>query len=180
MKILKFLLLLIVGLILFCLLIGMIKPSVQYGHIIQVNKPIQEAWAVSQDESKYKQWLEGYKSMELISGEPFAVGSKYKVIVDPGEGQEDIEMIETVISVKENDHVTLHFDSAMMDFEQTISFTEANGKTTVTSDSKVIGKNLVMRSMFALMEMFTGSFTKQEAKNFDKLKTLIEENRTVY
>lgn len=180
MKILIYILFLIVALLLIFLVIGLLKPVVNYGCEITVNKPLQEAWYVTQDASKYSQWLEGFKSMELISGEEGKVGSKYKVIVQPREGQPEFEMIETVVSIKEFDQVTLHFDSKPMNFEQTISYSESNGKTTLKSNSKVIGKNIISRSMFAAMEMFTGGFTKQETKNFEALKKLIEENTTDY
>lgn len=179
MKILKYILFVILALVIIFFIIGFAKPAVNYGHEIKVNKPIKEAWAVTQDESKYTQWLEGFKSIELISGEKNKVGSKYKVIVKP-EGQPPFEMIETLVSLEELDHVTLYFDSEFMDFEQTISFKEANGLTTVKTDSKVIGKNIISRSMFAIMEMFTSSFTKQETKNIDALKKVIEESTTVY
>jgi len=180
MKVLKYILFVIIALLLIFLALGLLKPEVNYGHEIKVNKPLEEAWYVTQDVSKYAQWLEGFKSMELISGEEAKVGSKYKVIVQPGEGQPDFEMIETVVSIKEFDHVELHFDSEPMNFEQTIFFNEAGGITTVKSDSKVVGKNIISRSMFAAMEMFTGAFTTQEAKNFDNLKKVIEANTTDY
>ena len=105
--------------------------------------------------------------MELIEGEKWQKGSKYKVIVNPGEGQDDFEMIETLIDFKEPDFVTLHFDSDMMDFNQTMTFKEVDGKTTIKTDSEVIGKNIMMRSMFAMMEILGGSFTAQETKNID-------------
>lgn len=180
MKILKYILFSLIGLVLLFLAVGLVNPSVSYGHEIKVNKSIKEAWAVSQDDSKYSQWLDGFKSMELISGEKYEVGSKYKVIVSPGEGQADFEMTETLVDIEDFDHVTMHFDSEAMDFEQTIFFSEENGETTVRSDSKVIGKNLMSRSMFALMELFMGAFQSQEARNFEALKTLIEENTTDY
>ena len=37
-----------------------------------------------------------------------------------------------------------------------------------------------MRSMFALMEMLSGSFITQEAKNIEALKKVVEENVTDY
>ena len=74
----------------------------------------------------------------------------------------------------------LKFDSDMMLFDQTTSFVEADGKTTIKTDSKVDGKGIMMRSMFAAMEMFGGSFTKQEVKNIEALKMVIEENTTDY
>ena len=180
MKILKYFLYVIVGLIVIFFVIGLVKSEVNYGHEISVNKSVKEAWAVSQDESKYDQWLAGFKSIDLISGEDGQVGSKYKVVVNPGEGQDDFEMIETVVSKKDFDHVTMVFDSEMMDFEQTITYTGDDKQATIKTDSKVKGKSAITRSMFALMEMFAGSFEAQEVKNIEALKNLIEENTTDY
>lgn len=180
MKILKYLLIAVVVLVAAFFAIGYLNPAVQYGHEITVNKSIEEAWAVAYDESKYDQWLEGFQSIELLTGEKGEVGSTYKVVVNPGEGQPLFEMIETVISVKEFDHVTLHFESDMMDFEQTMRYAENADVVTVRTDSKVMGKSAPMRSMFALMEMLGGAFQKQEAKNIDALKRVIEENTTDY
>ena len=180
MKILKYLLGVLALLILLFFVIGFLNPSVSYGHEIEVSKSIEEAWAVHKDDSKYAQWLDGFKSIEHISGEQEAVGSKYKVIVKPSEEEPEFEMIETVVSVKENDHISLNFDSEMMDFEQTTSFSERDGKTVIKTDSKVKGKGMMTRSMFALMEMLGGAFTAQEAKNIEQLKKVIESNTTDY
>lgn len=180
MKILKYLLFLIVGLVIIFFAIGFLKPSVNYGHEITVNKSLKEAWAVQQDESKLGEWLAGFKSIDLISGEAGEVGSKYKVVVNPSEGQPDFEMVETIVSKEEFDHMELSFDSEMMLFDQTTSFSEADGKTTIKTDSKVSGKGMVMRSLFALMEMFGSAFQTQEVKNVEALKKVIEENMTDY
>ena len=180
MKILKYLVATIVVLMVVFLTIGFLIPSVDYGHKITVNKPIEEAWAVAQDESKYDQWLEGFQSIVLVEGKKGTVGSRYKVVVNPGDGQPDFLMTETVVSIEKFDHVSLSFDSEMMDFEQTISYSSEDGATTIVTDSKVMGKGLTMRSMFALMEMLGGAFKKQEVKNIEALKMVIEENTTDY
>ncbi|MFK8102127.1 MAG: hypothetical protein AB8G15_06380 [Saprospiraceae bacterium] len=180
MKILKYLLFLIGILLFLFVIIGFIKPTIHYGHEITVDKPLKEAWAVQQDDANYKEWLEGFKSIDLISGKQGEVGSKYKVVVNPGDGQPDFEMTETVVGKKDYDHITLNFDSDMMLFDQTTSFAEANGKTTIKTDSKVSGKGVAMRSIFALMEIFGGSFQAQEVKNIEALKTVIEKNEKNY
>ena len=180
MKFFKYLLYTILALVVIFFAVGLFTSTISYGHEIQVNKPVSEAWAVSQDESKYDQWLQGFKSMELIEGEKFAPGSKYKIIVTPGEGQPDFEMIETLVSIEENDHVSMSFDNVAMICDQKYTFSENDGVTTVTTDSKVMGKGIVNRSLFALMEMLGGAFTKQETKNIEALKVLIEENTTDY
>ena len=180
MKILKYLLFALAALFILFFAFGLLNPSVSYGHEITADKSVEEAWAVSQDESKYTEWLAGFQSIELLSGEKGAEGSTYKVVVDPGEGQPEFVMTETVTSIKEFDHVTMHFDSEMMDFEQTMTFKENDGKTTIATDSKVIGKGLMSRSMFAIMEILGGAFTAQEAENIEALKKLINENTTDY
>ena len=63
MKILKYLLLLIVVMAIAFFLIGFLKPTVNYGHEITADKSLKEAWAVSMDESKYSEWLDGFKSI---------------------------------------------------------------------------------------------------------------------
>ena len=180
MKFLKYLFFFILGLLLFVFLLGIVKPTVNYGHEVTVNKPIKEAWAVQQDPSKLDQWIKGFKSIDHISGDMGEVGSKYKVIVNPGEGQDDFEMIETIVSKKEFDHIELVFDSDMMQFNQRATFSENNGKTTVKTDSKVTGNGMIMRSMFAVMDLFSGNFQKQEVENINALKKVIEENTTDY
>lgn len=103
------------------------------------------------------------------------VGSKYRVVVNPGDGQPDFEMIETLVAVNPPNSITMHFDSEMMVFEQTMTFVQEGTQVKISTDSKVIGKSLPTRSMFAIMEVFSSSFTTQEVKNIDALKRVIEE-----
>lgn len=180
MKFLKYLFFLILGFILIFFAFGIFKPSVSYGHEVTVNKPLKESWAVFQDHTKYGQWLQGFQSIDLISGKHNEVGSKYKVVVDPGQDQPLFEMIETLESKQDFDHVTLSFDSDMMQFDQTTTHSFADGKTTIKTDSKVTGKGIVMKSMFAIMSTFGNSFQVQEEKNIEALKTVIENNTTDY
>jgi len=180
MKILKFLLLIVLLVILLFIVMGFIKPTVNYGHEIEVNKSAKEAWAVHQDPTKLNQWLDGFKSIELIKGQENEIGSQYKVVVNPQEGQPDFEMIETLVDKEDYKFITFSFDSDMMVFDQKTSFTESNGKTKIRTESKVVGKGMMMKSMFAMMEIFTGSFQSKEAENIEALKKVIESNATDY
>lgn len=160
--------------------IGVFVPSVHYGHKIIVDKPIKEAWAIAQDDSKYPQWISGFKSITHISGELGQMRSKYKTVVNLSFNQEDLEMIKTIVSIEEFDHVSLSFDSEIMTFEQIMRFSETNSKTTIQTESKVIGKSVITHPMFAIMELLGGAFTEQETINIEALKKVIEENNTNY
>jgi len=76
--------------------------------------------------------------------------------------------------------VDLHFDSDIMIFDQKTIFTERNGKTKIKTESKVGGKGMMMKSMFAIMEMLGGSFQAQEEKNLEALKKVINNKTTDY
>ena len=180
MKIIKYFLYAILFLVVVFFAIGLLKPSISYGHEITVNKSVKEAWAVASDETKYGEWLKGYISSELLSGDEQAVGSKYKVIVNPGEGQDNFEMTQSITDMKEFEWVKMNFDSDFMEMDQTITYDEKDGKTTVTSDNVVRGKGIMGRAMFAIMEMLGGAFTKQETMNMEGLKKVIEANTTDY
>lgn len=179
MKYLKYLLYLIIALIIIFFAFGIFKPTVTFGHEITVDKPAKETWAIAQDVSKMDQWLDGFKSMELISGEEGKPGSKYKVVINPGEGQEDFEIIETFKSFKEYELVEMSFENDDMLMDYSISHTESGGKTTIKTQSKSKAKGILMRSMFAIMDMFD-LFNAQEEKNIEALKKVIEENTTDY
>ncbi len=68
----------------------------------------------------------------------------------------------------------------MMEFEQTMTLAEKDGQVSIRTDSKVTGKGVMLKSMFALMEMIGGSFKEQEVKNLESLKKVVEENTTDY
>lgn len=162
------------------LLGGLFTSTVDYGHEIVVDKSAKEAWAVHQDASKFDQWLKGFKSIEHIGGEMGAVGSSYKVVVKPAPDQPEFVMTETITDMKDFESISFRFDSDMMEFNQTTTFVEAAGKTTIKTDSRVKGSNIIWHSLFSWMEMLGGSFQAQEAENIDNLKTVINNNTSDY
>ena len=64
------------------------------------------------DESRMGEWLEGYKSMELIEGEPLTVGSKHKLVFEE-DGQE-MTFTETVTAIEPLKEFSFDFDHDMM------------------------------------------------------------------
>jgi carbon monoxide dehydrogenase subunit G len=180
MKFLKYFFLVAATLLILFFVMGLIKPSVDYGHTIQVDKPIKEAWAVVEDPSKLSLWLDGFVSETLISGEANQVGAKYKVVVKPSTEEDAFEMIETITSRTEFEHIDMHFESDFGTFDQKMTFAEKEGGTEIKTESVVKGKNLAMSAMMGWMETLTGSFKDKEVENIEKLKNVINQNETNY
>ena len=155
---------------------GMLTPSISYTSEIIVDKPLQEAWSVMNDESKISQWLKGITKVEHISGEKGKVGAvtKYTFMQD---GQESI-VLETLKAIRPNEQVAMDFvieEVMAMDYQ--VDFNEKEGKTHIKSSTTTKGIGLFMQSMVSFMQ---GSMQTQEDENMNNLKTLIESNTTNY
>lgn len=176
MKYLKYLLGIITVIALLFIGKGMLTPSLSYSSEIMVNKSINEAWAVMNDESKISQWLKGIKEVEHVSGEKGTVGAVTKYTFDE-EGQEST-ILETIHAIRPNEHIAMDFVmEGVMIMDYQVDFTEKDGKTHLKSSTVTKGVGMFMRSMVSFMK---NSMQDQEDENMNNLKKLIEENTTNY
>ena len=176
MKILKYVLGFIAILVIAFFAMGIFIPEINYSTEVEVNKPLKEAWAVFQDDSKTADWVEGMKSIELIEGTEGEVGAKYKLVIEQDE--EVMEMTETITALKAEKMLGLAFDSDVMNSDVAMHFTAKDENTTlIKADSDVRGKGIFWKSLLALSK---SSMASHDAKMYGNLKTLIEENTHDY
>lgn len=176
MKYLKYLLGIIALLAVLFIACGFIWPSISYNSEITVDKPVKEAWAVMNDESKLSQWLKGITKMEHVSGEKGTVGAVMKYTFNDN-GQEST-ILETMKEIRPNEHVAMDFTmEGVMGMDYKVDFIEKNGKTLIKSATTTKGEGMFMRSMLAFMK---GAMQSQEDENMGNLKKLINENTTDY
>lgn len=176
MKFLKILLVIIALLAIVFFGRGLLTPTVSYDSEITVDKPIEEAWAVMNDESKITEWLSGITNIEHVSGEKGKVGQVTKYTFNQN-GQES-EIVETMKEIRANEYVAMDFvmEGAMV-MDYAVNFSEKDGKTHIKSSSSNTGEGLMMKSMLSFMQ---GGMKTQEDENMARLKKLINENKTDY
>lgn len=175
MKFLKYLFLFIGLLALVFVLLGVLKPKLDYDCEIIVDKPLVESWAVTQDESKMADWLAGYQKMEKVSGNPGTVGAVTNVHFI-NEGQEMV-IKETITDIVPNESISMTFESDFMDMDYKMSMEPVGEKTKISSSTTAKGNGLISKSMMALV---SSSFISQEETNFSNLKAVIENNTKKY
>ena len=176
MKYLKYLLGVIALLAAIFFINGMITPSISYSSEISVDKPLNEAWAVMNDDSKISQWLKGIKSVEHVSGEKGTPGAVMKYVFEEN-GQES-EVVETLKEIRKNEYVAMDFAmEGAMDMAYQVHFSEKDGKTNIKSETVAQGQGMFMKSMLSFM---TSTMQAQEDEDMSNLKKLIEENTTDY
>jgi len=176
MKYLKYLLGIILLLVLLFIGKGFLTPSISYGSTITVDKPLKEAWAVMNDESKITEWLKGITKVEHVSGEKGTVGAVTKYTFEENGQQSDV--VETIKSISPEESITMDFVMEdVMEMDYKVEFAEKEGKTQIKSSTVTKGVGLFMRSMVSFM---TGTMKKQEDENMGNLKKLIDGNTTDY
>lgn len=175
MKILKYIAIAIVILIVGFILLGVLKPEVAYDSEIIVDKPLQEAWAVAQDEAKMADWLPGFQKVEHVSGTPGTVGAVSNVyFITDGE---EMMIQETITELTPNESIAMNFTSDFMNMEYKLNMSTVDDKTKIVSNTVAKGNGLLSKSMMAL----AGSSIKaQEETNLANLKKAIEENAKDY
>ena len=77
MKALKFIAAGLVVLAAIFLSIGLAVPSYEYQSSIKVNASPEKCWKIFHDTKLMNQWLEGFESLALKSGDSLSVGSQY-------------------------------------------------------------------------------------------------------
>ena len=175
MKILKYTLILIGVLIVGFLLMGVVKPQVSYDCEISVDKPVQESWAVIQDEEKLSDWLTGFKRIEHVSGTPGTEGAVADVYFD-NNGQE-MAIRETITSLVPDESISMSYTSDFMNMDYNLSMEDVEGGTKINTNTVAKGNGMFARSMMALM---AGSIKAQETMNLENLKQTIEKNEKNY
>lgn len=175
MKFLKYLLFLIIILVIIFIGKGILSPTVYYESEVMVDKPVKEAWAVMNDESKITDWIKGYKKAEPISGTPNTVGAVSKIYIED-QGQEMV-MEETITAIEPNELIAMTFTSDFMNMDYEMELSEKDGITNIKSRTKSVGSGMFAKSLVSFM---SGSMKAQEDENLMSLKRVIEENTTNY
>lgn len=175
MKYLKYILGILVILVIAFFLLGLIKPELTYECEIMVDKPLAESWAVSQDEEKMSDWLDGFQKIENVSGTPGTVGAISDVYFTT-DGQE-MTIRETITDIVPDQSISMVFTSDFMDMEYKLTMNSVDGKTKISSSTTCEGNGMVSKSLIVLMG---NSIKTQEETNLTNLKKTIEKNSKDY
>ena len=68
----------------------------KYTCTVDINLPIHKVVSLWDNESNFKEWQDGFESIEHLSGTPSSKGAKSKIVL---QGKRKIELLETIISV---------------------------------------------------------------------------------
>lgn len=169
MKALKIILGLVSGLAVAFVLIGYMIPELRFTTTVHVPRSADVAFDVFTNTDLMDQWLEGFESIELISGEPEEIGSIFRVRFND-DGTE-IEFTEELTTFEESKAYGFLMDAGFFTNQALFSFSEESGKTTIKASNVMVGSSWYMRSMLPFMN---GEMQRQQAETLQALADLAE------
>jgi len=150
-------------------LIGQIFGKLEYTSKVVINQSIENTWEVFTDQKKMVNWINNFKSIELITGEMNTIGAKYKLIVE--DGGEEYEIIETVKELVPNKLYSLKLENDVLTNNVTFNFISIGNKTEITSSEQLEGKGFIMKPIFVFMK---GYLQSESQASLDRFKLLVE------
>lgn len=175
MKFLKYTAIILTSIVALFLLIGLMKPTVQYDCTITIEKPIEESWQVMQDPSKMSEWMDGFKRMEHISGERGGVGSVSHVIF--GDEESEVIIKETITRIIPNHSIEMTLENEMMNMDYVLEMQRSGNGTKIKTHTIIKGAGVFVKSFIAISPSI---FKNQEDTNLSMLKKTVEANTDTY
>ena len=142
----------------------------KYTCTVAINKPIADVVSLWENESNFKEWQDGFESIELLSGEIGQKDAKSKIILDDNRR---IELIETIISNNLPDEKVALYEHIHMDNLQTTRFKPLGEEK--TEYISIVEYTKFKGFMVKLMaKLFPSKFKAQSQKWMDQFKAFAE------
>lgn len=173
MKAIKIILGIIIVLTLVFFGTGLVIKEINYETKVEVNKPIDQVFAMFNNTDNLKHWIPELKSIASLEEKAGVTGSRYRMVVVDGNGN-DITMEEKVLAYVENEKLTLYFDAQGMLKTDDYTFTSNGNKTIITNLSNCKSDSYIFGCM---MPYFKGTFQGIDQGYLDNFKTFAEKQQ---
>jgi len=142
----------------------------KYTCSIDINLPLNKTAELWDDENNFKEWQDGFQSIEHLSGIPNSKGAKSKIVLN---GKRRIELLETIILSDLPNEKTALYEHIHMTNTQTTRFTAiGENKTRYISEVEYIKFNGFMIKLMA--KIFPSKFKDQSQKWMNQFKKFAE------
>jgi uncharacterized membrane protein len=142
----------------------------KYTCTVDINLPVNKVVALWENENNFKEWQDGFKSIEHLSGKPNTEGAKSKIVL---QGKREIELLETIITVDLPKEKIALYEHCHMTNTQTTRFKAIDqNKTQYISEVEYTKFNGIMIKLMA--KFFPSKFKEQSQKWMNQFKEFAE------
>ncbi len=142
----------------------------KYTCTVEINLPVDTVAALWDNENNFKEWQDGFESIEHLSGISNSKGAKSKIVLN---GKRKIELLETIISNDLPREKIALYEHIHMTNTQTTRFREIEqNKTQYISEVEyTIFSNFMVKLM---TKLFPNKFKQQSQKWMNQFKEFAE------
>ncbi len=153
-------------------IIAKMYPAISYKNEIAIDAPIYFTYQEFNNVDNMPQWLSGFHSIELISGQPNMAGSKYKMVVLNPAGKK-LVFTETLTAVEKDREFSFDLESKFFKSVNQLIFLQGGSQRTILlSNVTIEGLTMGQKAVFKIVEKKIRDNTLHD---FMKLKNLIEQ-----
>ena len=149
---------------------AVLKPTLTHESKVIIGKTPKEVWEKYTDAEKMGKWIKGFQSIEKISGETNAVGSKYKIVIE--EDGERFEATETVKQIVENEKFAFELDGDMLTDDVVVTFVNKGLSTEIIQSETLKAKGFLFKALFYWMH---STMSEKSQNNLNSFKKFVEE-----
>ena len=142
----------------------------KYTCSVEIDAPIEKVVALWENEAYFKEWQDGFESIELLSGSHNTEGAKSKIVFN---GKRRMELTETIIKSDLPNEKKALYEHIHMTNTQTTRFESiTENSTRYISEVEYTKFNGVMIKLIA--KLFPSKFKEQSQKWMNQFKSFAE------
>lgn len=142
----------------------------KYTCTVEIEAPLSEVVALWDNENHFKDWQDGFESIEHVEGTPHTKGAKSLIVF---QGKNRMELRETILSNNLPGEKIALYEHIHMTNTQASRFTSiGDSKTLYTSEVEYLKFNGFLVKLMA--KLFPGKFKGQSQKWMDQFKAFVE------
>lgn len=145
---------------------------VNYETKITIDRPVSQVSQLFHNTEAMKQWLSGFKEIEIVQGLPGQVGTQSKLVFEINGKSEVFE--EIITAYEENERFASTLEHKSFTSYITVNFTKkgpTDNSTEVVVSNKIEGKSFFWRIMLPLVK---SKMKKTQEGDYQKFKVLAE------
>ncbi len=149
--------------------IGLVVPEINYSKEIEIDKPLEEVFAVFSNQQLVSEWMPEIQSVTVIKMTPEVTGSVFNLVVkDQGK---DVSFEQKIIDFEANKKVVLFSMVGGLIKKEMYSFATKNSKTVMYLDANFKSSNYILGCMFPFVK---GRLEKQDLGYLQNFKKFVE------
>lgn len=150
------------------ILLGVFFSDFEYRNSVVVKASPERCWNVFHDPSSMNDWMPGFKSLTLKSGEHLQKGSVYEVVIT--DNGETMVMKETITDIEPGQSVSYKLTNDVLTSDYRFTFSPlSDNQTRIESHYAVTGKNLLWRSVLFLSKSMIRQSTQEQLEGVKKI-----------